>query len=81
MDILTLLVVVPVLTIIGIGFTKDMKQTRLVSAIGMSIQLVIAAVLIVLYIRERNAGNMAEMLFMRDHCLVPDTEYSLYHWG
>ncbi len=71
MDILTLLVVVPVLTIIGIGFTKDMKQTRLVSAIGMSIQLIIAATLIILYLRERNAGNMAEMLFMRDIVWFP----------
>ena len=45
MDILTLFVVIPVLTITGILFLKDTRQVRLVSAIGMGIQLIMAAVL------------------------------------
>jgi NADH-quinone oxidoreductase subunit M len=67
MDILTLFVVVPVLTIIGLLFTKDFKQARLVSAVGMSIQLIQAAVLVFFYLAEREAGNMAQMLFTKDY--------------
>lgn len=66
MDILTLFVVIPVLTITGIVLVKDIKQVRLVSGIGMSIQLVLAAVLVFLYIAERRSGNLDEMLFIKD---------------
>ena len=38
MDILTLFLVVPVLTIAALFFTKDLKQARMVSVIGMAIQ-------------------------------------------
>jgi NADH-quinone oxidoreductase subunit M len=67
MDILSLFVIVPVLTIIGIMFAKDAKHTRLISAIGMGIQLLLAAYLIYAYFAERNAGNTAEMLFQVDY--------------
>jgi NADH-quinone oxidoreductase subunit M len=71
MDILSFFVIIPVLTIAAILFTKDYKQTRLVSAIGMGIQLILSAVLIYLYLKERQAGNMAEMLFMNDITWFP----------
>ncbi len=71
MSILSLFVVVPLLTICGIMFTKNLKQTRLVSAIGMGIQLVLAFLLVFLYLAERNAGNMAEMLFVYDALWFP----------
>ncbi|NTW23415.1 MAG: NADH-quinone oxidoreductase subunit M, partial [Lentimicrobium sp.] len=71
MNILSLFVLVPVLTSIGIGFTKNLKQTRLVSVIGMSIQLILSAVLIYLYLTERQAGNVAEMLFTYDALWFP----------
>lgn len=67
MNILTLFIVIPILTIIGILFTKDFKGTRLVAAIGMSIQLMTAGVLIYLFFAERKAGNTADMLFMVDY--------------
>lgn len=66
MNILSLFVVIPVLTIIGIMFTKDFRGARLVSAIGMGIQLIISGLLIYLYLNERAAGNTAEMLFTYD---------------
>jgi NADH-quinone oxidoreductase subunit M len=66
MDILTLFVVIPVLTMTGIILVKDTRQVRLVSAIGMGIQLIMAAVLVYLYLSARHAGNMAEMLFVTD---------------
>ncbi len=67
MDILTLFVLVPILTIIGLLFTKDFKQVRLVSMLGMGIQLIQAGVLVFLYLAERKAGNMAQMLFTQDY--------------
>ena len=66
MDILTLFVVIPVLTITGIVLIKDISKVRLISAVGMSIQLVMAAILIILYISARKAGDTSEMLFIRD---------------
>ena len=67
MDFLTLFVVVPVLTIFGIVLTKNMKQTRMVSAIGMGIQLLLAVALVFMYLAERKAGNTAEMLFSHSY--------------
>ncbi|MFA5418195.1 MAG: proton-conducting transporter membrane subunit, partial [Bacteroidales bacterium] len=67
MDFLTLFVVVPVLTIVAIVFTKNMKQTRLVSAIGMGVQLILAIALVFMYLAEREAGNTAEMVFSHSY--------------
>ncbi len=67
MDILTLFVVIPLITIVGILFTKDYKQVRLISAIGMSVQLIMAARLVFSYLAERKAGNTAEMIFMQNY--------------
>lgn len=65
MDILTLFVVVPVLVILALIFTKDLKQARIVSMIGGLIQLGMAINLLFAYFRER-AVNDAVMLFTRD---------------
>ena len=67
MDILTLFVVIPVLTITTILFLKDPRQVRLVSAIGMGIQLILAGVLVYLYLTARHGGNTDEMLFVKDY--------------
>jgi NADH-quinone oxidoreductase subunit M len=71
MDILTLFIVIPVLTIIGLIFCKGHKQVKLTAAIGMGIQLIMAATLIILFLKERQAGNMAEMLFVKDVVWFP----------
>jgi NADH-quinone oxidoreductase subunit M len=47
--------------------TKNFKQVRMISAIGMGIQLILAAVLVFMYLSERHAGNAAEMLFYQSH--------------
>ena len=62
MDILTLFIVIPLITIVGIVFSKNHLQVKVVSAIGMGIQLLLAGLLIYLYLTERSAGNTAEML-------------------
>jgi len=71
MNILSLFVLIPILTVVAILFTNNMKQTRLVSAIGMGIQLVVAGILVYLYLTERSTGNMAEMLFYYDAVWFP----------
>lgn len=71
MNILSLFVLIPVLTVLAIMFTKNMKQTRVVSAIGMGIQLVLAGILVYLYLTERHAGNTAAMLFYYDSIWFP----------
>ncbi len=67
MNILSLLILVPVLTITGIILQKDTRRVRVVSAIGMGIQLILAAVLVFMYLSQRHAGNTAEMLFVRNY--------------
>jgi NADH-quinone oxidoreductase subunit M len=66
MDILTFFIIIPILTITGIILVKDIKNVRLVAAIGMSLQLILAVVLTFLYVSERKGGNTDEMLFIRD---------------
>lgn len=67
MDILTLFVVIPFLTITGILLVKETRKAKLVAAFGMGLQLIMAAVLIFLYLSARKSGNTDEMLFIRDH--------------
>ncbi|NOU18084.1 MAG: NADH-quinone oxidoreductase subunit M [Bacteroidales bacterium] len=72
MDVLSLLVIIPTITIIGILFTKEKKQARLVSAIGTGIQLVLAGILVWMYLAERSGGNTAQMLFTQDYMWYPN---------
>jgi NADH-quinone oxidoreductase subunit M len=67
MNILSMFVVIPVLTMTGIVLVKDIKKVRVVAAIGMTLQLLMAALLVVLYLTQRHAGNTAEMLFIKDY--------------
>jgi len=66
MDILSLFVVVPVLTIIALVFTKGLKQARLVSMVGSIIQLGMAINLVFAYFKER-AINKDIMVFAKDY--------------
>src|SRR6056297_2754082 len=65
MDILSLFVIVPVLTIIALAFTKDLKQARILSMCGGLVQLGMAVNLLFAYMRER-AVNDSIMLFTKD---------------
>jgi NADH-quinone oxidoreductase subunit M len=67
MSILTLFIIIPFLTIIGILLCKDHQQVKWVSVVGMGVQLLAAIALIFLYLAERRAGNMAEVLFVQDN--------------
>jgi len=66
MDILTLFIVIPVITMIGIMLVRDTKQVKIISAVGMSLQLINAAILITMFLMQRHAGNTSEILFAKD---------------
>ncbi len=66
MNILSLFVLIPVLTIAGITLARDMQGTRIIAATGMCLQLILSAILLFLYISARHAGDTSEMLFVKD---------------
>ncbi len=66
MDILTLFVVVPVLTVIALMISKGIKQYRVVALIGFVIQTLMSFNLIYQYLQERASGNNAVMVFTKD---------------
>ncbi len=65
MDILSLFVIVPIITVIALGFTKDLKQSRIVALAGMLVQLGMSINLIFAYLKER-AVNDDIMVFVKD---------------
>ena len=65
MDILSLFIVVPVLSIIALVFTKGLKQARIVSMIGSLIQLGMAINLVFAYFKERTVNDNI-MVFTKD---------------
>jgi len=66
MNILNLFVIIPVLTVIGIVFTKDFKGARVTAAIGMTLQLITAIILVFSFFAQRKAGMTGEFLFLSD---------------
>ena len=67
MNILTLLIIVPVITMIGILLAKNQNQTRWVVAVGMGVQLLQSINLVLTFLAERKAGNNAEVLFSKSY--------------
>jgi len=67
MNILLLLIIIPILTIIGIILCRENKQVRWVSAVGMTFQLITAAILIIWFLLQRQAGNTTEILFASNY--------------
>ena len=65
MDILSLFITVPLLTIVALLFTKQLSHARLVALVGSLVQVGMSVNLILAYIRER-AVNDDIMVFTRD---------------
>jgi NADH-quinone oxidoreductase subunit M len=65
MDILTLFIIVPILTILALVFAKGLKQARIVSLIGSLVQFGMAINLVFAYFKER-AVNSDIMVFTKD---------------
>ena len=64
---LNILLLVPMATLAAIALVSDASKARIVSAVGMSIQLILTIWLWVAFAQERNAGNLAEALFVQDY--------------
>ena len=56
---LSFLILLPLLTALAILPLKGLKQVRIVSLVGSSLQLILAFVLLYFYWNERSAGNTA----------------------
>lgn len=65
MDILSLFITVPIITVLALVFTKGLKKARLVAMVGSVIQLGMAINLVFAYFNERTV-NDAIMVFTRD---------------
>jgi NADH-quinone oxidoreductase subunit M len=64
MNPLLILIIIPFLTMVSIVLIKDVKAVRIVSAVGMSAQLLFSFALLYLFYQERNTGNNDPMLFV-----------------
>jgi NADH-quinone oxidoreductase subunit M len=71
MDILSLFVTVPVLTIIALLFAKGLKQARIVSVVGSIVQFLMAINLLFAYFKERTI-NTDLMVFKQDYTWFKD---------
>ena len=65
MDILSLFIVVPLLTVLALLFANDLKRARIIAMIGSIIQLAMSVNLLFAYFKER-AVNDDIMVFTRD---------------
>ena len=67
MDILTSLIIIPLLTVLTLLFTKGLKNVRVIAAIGMTIQLLQSIRLVFIYLAERASGNDSEMILQKSY--------------
>jgi len=65
MDILSLFIVVPIVTVLALVFTKNLKQARLVAMVGSIVQLAMAINLVFAYLAEKT-HNSNIMVFTKD---------------
>ena len=78
MDILTLFVIVPALTVLALVFTKNLQQARLTALTGMLVQTAMAFHLVWKFMHDRAAGNNDVMLYVKDKVWFPDWNIHYY---
>jgi len=66
MNILSLLILIPIITVFGIAFSRSKNMVRIVALVGMSAQLLTAIVLMFSYYATRDAGITAQMIFYQN---------------
>jgi NADH-quinone oxidoreductase subunit M len=66
MNFLSLFVLVPALMMMGLFVSKSRKQIQFVTATGATLLMILSGVITYMYLTERAAGNVAEMLFTAD---------------
>ena len=74
MNFLTLFVLIPLLMLLGLWVSRNIKQIRGVMVVGSTLLLVLSGVLTYLYLAQRGAGDTAEMLFRSDIMKYPAGE-------
>lgn len=77
---LSLFIAVPLLTALVVLFCRGLNAIRRISLAGVTVQLVLSLVLLVLYVQERSAGATAGMLF-QDRYVWFDALHISYHVG
>ena len=77
MDILSLFILVPIITILALVFTKGLKQARIVSMVGSIVQLGMAINLVFAYFKEK-AVNDDIMVFTKD--VVWFKEFNIHYY-
>jgi len=75
MNILSLFVLVPILMMIALFFSRDMKTIRTVMVAGASILVILATALTVMFFQERAVSD-AEMLFVSSFKWYPSLNIS-----
>jgi NADH-quinone oxidoreductase subunit M len=66
MNFLSLFVLIPVLMLMSLFLSKSRKQIQFITAFGASLLLILSGLVTYLYLAERSAGNVAQMLFIKD---------------
>ncbi|MFT3753609.1 MAG: NADH-quinone oxidoreductase subunit M [Paludibacter sp.] len=66
MNFLSLFVLVPVLMMIGLFLSSSRKQLLFVMTTGATLLMILSGVLTYMYLTDRAAGNVAEMLYTAD---------------
>jgi len=64
---LSLLIILPLVTAVAIIPLKGLKQVRVISLVGSTLQLILAFTLLYFYWNERTTGNTAAMLFENNY--------------
>ncbi|MBS4044016.1 MAG: NADH-quinone oxidoreductase subunit M [Chitinophagaceae bacterium] len=77
---LHLFIILPLLTLLALTFTKELKQVRVISLIGAIAQLLLSFILLNEFCQERSAGNEAVMLFESSHVWFKSFNIN-YHVG
>ncbi|MBS1545141.1 MAG: NADH-quinone oxidoreductase subunit M [Bacteroidetes bacterium] len=77
MNPLLLLILIPALTMVGIMLAGDVKQARVISAVGMSAQLLFSFVLLYWFYQLRQSGNTDEMVFVSTTVWYPSLNIQL----
>ena len=77
MNILSLFVIIPLLTLLGLWAARNVNQVRGVMVTGATALLALSAWLTVYFIGERAAGNTAEMLLQASHEWFPSLNICL----
>ena len=60
---LSILIIIPFVTAIGVLLSQSSKQVRMISLMGAGAQLIAATVLLFQYNSQRTAGNVSQFLF------------------